>query len=581
MNILQQINKPSDIKTLTKVELNSLLDEIRNAILNRVSKIGGHVGPNLGMVEAIVALHYVFNSPKDKIVFDVSHQCYAHKILTGRKEYFLNDDKFHKISGYTSPNESKHDFFTVGHTSTSVSLASGLAKARDLKKETHNVIAVIGDGSLGGGEALEGLNFAGELNSNLIIVVNDNEMSIAPNHGGLYQNLKELRKTKGKSPINLFKSFGLEYVYLEEGNDIEKLISVFQQVKDNPKPIVVHIHTDKGHGYSFSEKEKEKWHYNMPFDIQTGESTFSFSGENYNSLTTEFLLQKAKKDEKVVVINAGTPGAIGFTPEIRDAFGSQFIDVGIAEEHAVAMTSALAKGGCKPVFMVLSSFVQRTYDQLSQDLALNKNPAVILVSWAGIGPNDATHLGTFDIPLISNIPNIVHLAPTSKEEYFAMLDWAIEQQDYPVVIRVPSFVVSDSKETVFTSLPKPQVTKKGEQVALLGLGSFYFLALKVAEELSKEGIEATIVNPIVMSDIDKELLNHLKKKHSVVVTLEDGVLSGGYGQKVASFYGASEMKVLNYGADKEFTDRESIEKLYNRYRLDEKKIVEDILTVLA
>lgn len=576
--MLEKIQEPKDIKHLSIEEMERLSQEIRDAILNRVSKIGGHVGPNLGMVEPTIALHYVFDSPKDKIIFDVSHQCYAHKILTGRKNGFLNDEEFSSVSGYTAPLESVHDHFVVGHTSTSISLATGLAKARDFKNETHNVIAVIGDGSLGGGEALEGLNFAGEMTSNLIIVVNDNEMSIAQNHGGLYKNLKELRESQGKTSQNIFKAMGLDYLYVEQGNDLKKLINVFKKVKDKNTPVVVHIHTDKGHGYSFAETDKEKWHYNMPFDIITGESAFSFSGENYNQITADFLLQKVKKDAKLVIVNAGTPGAIGFTPAVRSEFKNQFIDVGIMEEHAVAMTSALAKGGCKPVFWVLSSFVQRTYDQLSHDLALNKNPAVILVSWTGIGSNDATHLGIFDIPMISNIPNLLCLAPASKEEYLKILDWAIDYQEGPVVIRVPGFVVSNPNVVLPDNLQTPSfcVSQKGSEVALIGLGSSYWVAKKTSDLLMKKGINPTLINPLCYSDIDEELLKTLERDHEIVVTLEDGILSGGFGQKVASFLSQTDLKVLTYGAKKEFTDRANEKDLFEKYHLTPEQLVEDI-----
>lgn len=582
MKYLPNVNSPQDVKMLDSFQMEELAGEIRDAILNRISVTGGHAGPNLGIVEATIALHYVFDSPKDKIIFDVSHQCYAHKILTGRKEYFLEKELFNKISGYTNPSESEHDMFTIGHTSTSVSLACGLAKARDIKQENHNIIAVIGDGSLSGGEALEGLDFAGELGTNLIIVVNDNERSIAENHGGLYQNLKTLRETNGTAECNLFKSFGLDYVYVENGNSINDLIKAFAEVKNTKKPVVVHIHTQKGKGYKFAEENKERWHHLPPFDINTGENTIDMSGENYLNITSDYLIEKVKQDKNIVVINAGTPGAIGFTPEKRKILGKNFVDVGIAEEHAVAMSSALAKGGCKPVYCVLSSFVQRTYDQLSQDLALNKNPAVILVAWTGINGADATHLGCFDIPLISNIPNIVYLAPTSKEEYLAMIDWAIEQNDSPVVIRIPSllFNLPTETKTDFDKLNTFSTKITGSEVAIIGVGAFYNLGLKVHEKLKDKGINATLINPRFVSGIDTKLLDTLKQNHSLVITLEDGVLDGGFGQKIASFYGNSSMKVLNYGAQKEFTDRIPTAKLFKNNRLLPEQIVEDIAKFL-
>lgn len=581
MSYLDNINSPADIKKLSLNELEALAEEVRSAVLNRDSKIGGHVGPNLGIVETTIALHCVFNSPEDKIVYDVSHQSYPHKILTGRKNGFLTDEGMREISGYTNPAESKHDHFVVGHTSTSVSLACGLAKARDLKGEKHNVIAVIGDGSLSGGEALEGFDNAAVLNSNIIIIVNDNEMSIAENHGGLYGNLRLLRQTGGKAECNMFKALGFDYRYLEDGNDIAKLTSLMKEVKDTDKPTVLHIHTEKGKGYKPAEEHKETWHWSVPFDIASGNPTVVLSGENYNSITVNYLREKIAKDKKVVLINAGTPGAIGMTPDMRQKFGRNFVDVGIAEEHGVAMASALAKGGCKPVFWVLSSFVQRTYDQLSQDLALNKNPAVILIGWNGISGGDATHLGTFDIPLISNIPNLVYLAPTTKEEYLSMLDWGIEQTAHPVVIRIPSTVVHAEKETekTFERLNTYKVEQQGSEVALIAAGSFFELGRRAAAKLAEQGITATLVNPRYLTGLDENLLNSLKADHKIVATLEDGELDGGFGEKIARFYGNCDMKVLNFGAKKEFTDRIPVEELYKRYHLTPELIAADIMKV--
>ncbi|MBP3345430.1 MAG: 1-deoxy-D-xylulose-5-phosphate synthase [Alphaproteobacteria bacterium] len=582
MAYLENINGPEDVKKLTLPQLDILAEEMRSAILNRDSKIGGHVGPNLGIVEAAIALHYVFDSPKDKIIYDVSHQCYPHKLLTGRKDGFLNDAGMTKISGYTNPQESEHDFFVVGHTSTSVSLACGMAKARDLRGEKHNVIAVIGDGSLSGGEALEGFSNAAVLNSNIIIIVNDNEMSIAENHGGLYTNLRLLRQTNGQAECNMFKALGFDYHYVEDGNSTEKLIQTLSEVKSTNRPTVIHIHTQKGKGYKFAEENKEKWHWNLPFDIQSGEITLDLgNAENYNDITFDFLNNKVQKDKSVVVLTAGTPGAFGLTPDRRKILGQNYVDVGIAEEHAVAMSSALAKGGCKPVYMVWSSFVQRTYDQLSQDLALNNNPAVILVFSGAISGMDATHLGCFDIPLISNIPNIVYLAPTGKEEYLAMLDWGIEQSRHPVVIRVPTEVFYTGGEAAkdYDNLNKSLVVHEGSDVAIMAVGNFFPLGMKTAEKLKENGINATLINPRYLTGLDEDLLNALKKKHNIVVTLESGELDGGFGEKVARFYGADAMKVLNFGARKEFTDRVPAEELYQRYHLTPELIVSDILKI--
>lgn len=579
--LLETINSPKDIKKLSLEELQRLAQEIREGILNRDSLIGGHVGPNLGIVETIIALQYVFDTPKDKIVYDVSHQCYPHKMLTGRWKGFFDAKEMRKISGYTNPNESEYDNFIVGHTSTSVSLATGLAKARDLRGEHHKVIALIGDGSLSGGEALEGFSNAAVLNSNILIIVNDNEMSIAENHGGIYTNLRLLRETNGTAECNMFKAWGFEYRYVADGNNQENMIKVLQELKDVKKPTVLHIHTLKGKGYAPAEENKERWHWSLPFDRKTGEITADISGENYSDITYDFLYARHQQDKNMVVISAGTPGAYGLNPERRASFGENYIDVGIAEEQAVAMASALAKGGCRPVFMVYSSFLQRTYDQLSQDLALNNNPAVILVFSAGISGMDATHLDSFDIPLVANIPNIVYLAPTGKEEYLAMLNWGLKQNEHPVVIRVPLAVTKGGKaEESYGDLNSYQLVKQGSKVAVLALGSFFELGESVVAELKVQGIDATLVNPRYITGVDEKLLMELAKNHQVVATLENGELDGGFGEKIASFYGASKVKVLNFGAKKEFTDRVPYAELMKRYRLTPEQIIADIMNVL-
>lgn len=582
--ILDKINTPDDLKKVPVKELDMLADEMRELIIKKVNTTGGHMGPNLGIIEATIALHYVFNSPQDKIVFDVSHQCYPHKILTGRKEGFTNPEMYHKYTGYTAPEESPHDIFKVGHTSTSVSLAAGLAKARDLRGGKENIIALIGDGSLSGGEAYEGLNNAAVLGSNIIILVNDNDMSIAENQGGLYQNLKDLRDSNGKSDCNFFKSLGFDYYYIDEGNNIEKLIDTFKKVKDINHPVVVHMHTIKGHGLAIAEENKEAFHWILPGTLDNKPSSPAEATEDYNTITTSFILEKAKSDTSIVAITPATPGAYGFTHEFREKLGKQYIDVGIAEEHAVAYASALAKSGAKPILAILSSFVQRTYDQMSQDLCLNNSPITMLVHWGGISNGDATHLGSFDIPLISNIPNIVYLAPTCKEEYIAMLDWSLKQTDYPVAIRVPfgQFVSSGKEDkTDYSVLNKFKVTEQGEKAAILGLGNFYSLAKEVKDELKKNcGIDATLINPVYITGLDEELLENLKQNHSVVITLEDGILDGGFGEKIARFYGNSDMKVLNYGGKKEFTDRVPLEELYNRYRLTKELISDDVAKIL-
>lgn len=582
---IEKINQPTDVKNLNSEQLHVLADEMRQALLQKLSKHGGHFGPNLGMVEATIALHYVFNSPTDKIVYDVSHQSYPHKMLTGRKDAFLYEDKYDDVSGYSNPNESDHDFFTIGHTSTSVSLACGLAKGRDLKGDKENIIAVIGDGSLSGGEALEGLDFASELNSNLIIVVNDNDMSIAENHGGLYKNLKKLRDTDGKAECNLFKSMGLDYVFVKDGNDIDSLITAFKQVKDSTYPVVVHICTQKGKGYEIAEKNKEAWHYCGPFDLETGKSDMPQDGEDYSSMTADILLKKMKEDKTIVGITSATPTVFGFTEDKRKEAGSQFVDVGIAEETAVALASGIAKNGGKPIYGVYSTFIQRTYDQLSQDLCINNSAATILVYWASVyGMNDVTHLGIYDIPMMSNIPNLVYLAPTTKEEYLAMLDWSIEQNDHPVAIRVPISVVSDGKKVTkdFSKLNEYEVTQNGSKIAMVALGSFYSVGAKTAEIIeNKTGVKPTLINPIYITGTDDKLLEQLKENHDIVITVEDGVLDGGFGEKIARFYGNSDIKVLNYGLKKEFLDRYNPEEIVKANRLTPEQIAEDVCGIIG
>ncbi|MGG7209629.1 1-deoxy-D-xylulose-5-phosphate synthase [Clostridium baratii] len=578
-SILNEVNSPVDLKKVSLDKLNILAEEIRNVLIKKVNATGGHMGPNLGMVEATIAMHYVFNSPIDKIVFDVSHQSYTHKILTGRKEAFMNPEKYYTISGYTNPEESEHDYFTVGHTSTSVSLATGLAKGRDLKGDNENIIAVIGDGSLSGGEAYEGLNNAAVLNSNIIIVVNDNGMSIADNHGGLYGNLALLRETKGKAELNFFKAIGFDYYFVEDGNNIESLVETFRKVKDVDHPVVIHMNTTKGKGLKVAEENKEHWHWILPGEVD-GTCKFNMSGENYATITADYITEKYKEDRTVIAISPATPGVTGFTPEFRENAGIHYTDVGIAEEHAVAFSSGIAANGGKPIIGIMSSFIQRTYDQLSQDLCLNNNSVTILVFGGGISGGDATHLGTFDIPLISNIPNMVYLAPTSKEEYLAMLDWSVEQNDHPVAIRIPSgkLISTGIKDTSdYSILNKYKVEEEGNKVAIIALGSFLELGRNVKKALKeKMGIDATVINPRFITGIDKELLESLKDNHELVITLEDGMLDGGFGEKITRFYGASDMKVLNFGSNKEFTDRISLDELYERYHLKEDLILDDI-----
>lgn len=584
---IEKIKYPAELKQLNIEALKVVADETRQAVLNRVSKYGGHVGPNLGFVEATVALHYVFDTPKDKLVFDVSHQSYPHKVLTGRASGFLgNVDEMNAISGYSSPTECpEYDNFEVGHTSTSVSLATGLQKARDIKGTKENIIAVIGDGSLSGGEAFEGLDEASELGTGIIIVVNDNEMSIAEPHGGIYKNLRDLRESNGQCNHNWFKAWGFEYKYLEEGNDVEKLIEVFRSVKDTDKPTVVHIHTEKGHGFSPAVENKEAWHYGMPFNKEDGSRPERPATESYEQLLSDWLLKEMKQDKTLVAVTAGTPSAAGFTPEKRKEAGAQHVDVGIAEEQAVAMISGMAKGGLRPVWTVFSTFIQRTYDQIAQDLCINANPAVINVTWGGTASmNDITHICLFDIPMLCSIPGLIYLAPTTCEEYFSMLRWAILQDKKPIAIRIPSNGVHHTTETVdreYAYEAKYKVTQKGEKVAIIAAGSFYQKGENVVRLLAEKGIKATLINPRYLNEVDRETLDSLKGSHELVVTLEDGSKDGGFGERIAAYYGTSEMKVLVGGIKKDLYDRFDLQQLLSDNRLLDEQIVEDVIDILS
>lgn len=582
---IERINEAADVKKFKVEELDQLAEEIREALFNRLTKIGGHFGPNFGMVEAEIAMHYVFHSPVDQFVFDVSHQSYPHKILTGRKAGYIYDDHFFEDSGYTNPGESEHDLFNVGHTSTSISLASGLAKARDLKGEKRNVIAVIGDGSLSGGEAMEALNVAGsELNSNFIILVNDNEMAIAENHGGIYRNLAELRKTDGKAENNIFRAFGLDYMYVEKGNDIPALIEAFNSVKDIDHPIVVHIHTTKGLGYQPAVEHKEAWHWCMPFDRETGLPTVDFGdGEDYTSMTAKYIMDKAKKDKDFLVITPAMPMTGGLSEDLRKELGSQYIDVGIAEEQAVAMASGAARNGAKPLVITNTTFIQRTYDQISQDVCINGSAVTILLNYTSFaGLTDVTHLGIFGISAFSNIPNLQILAPSSKSEYLNMLDWALDQNEHPVMILIPGNAVTDREaDRDYSNIGRFKVEQQGEKVAILALGDFYQMGESLAATVKEKlGFEPTLINPRFASTIDTELLEQLKEKHSLIVTLEDGILDGGFGQKIDAYYSTSDVKVKNYGLEKKFYDRYDPAKLLEELGMTNEAMVDDIRELL-
>jgi 1-deoxy-D-xylulose-5-phosphate synthase len=583
-SILNTINSPADVKKLSIEQLKILAGDIREALFNRLTKIGGHCGPNFGIVETEIAMHYVFDSPVDKFVFDVSHQSYPHKMLTGRKSGYIDETHFKDDSGYTNPDESEHDLFNVGHTSTSVSLAAGLVKARDLKGEKYNVIALIGDGSLSGGEALEGLDFTGsEISSNFIIVINDNQQSIAEVHGGIYNNLSELRASKGTSANNFFKALGLDYIYEENGNDVEAMVKLFKKVKDIDHPIVVHVNTQKGKGFKLAEENREAWHWCMPFERETGKWNVDFSAETYTGLTTQYIMDKAKKDKDFVVITPAMPMTAGLSPDLREKLGAQYVDTGITEEHAVAFASGIAKAGGKPLLVTNATFMQRTYDQISQDVCINNNPVTFLFNFASFdGLTDVTHLGIFAISAFSNIPNLIILAPTSGEEYLNMLDWSVEQKNHPVIILMPGNAVSSrSADKDYSRINTYKVEQSGEKVAVLALGDFY----QKGEELvalieKKSGFKPTLINPRFANGLDEKLLKDLAQNHEIVITLEDGILDGGFGQKIAAFYSASDIKVRNYGLKRKFYDRYNPQELLKELGITPEQILADIEELL-
>ena len=580
---LENINSPADIKKLEISQLRTLADETRDALINKISKAGGHQGPNLGVVEMTVALHYVFDSPKDKIVFDVSHQCYPHKILTGRKAAFLDEAHFHDVTGYTNPNESEHDMFIVGHTSTSVSLALGLAKGRDLNGRKENIIALIGDGSLSGGEALEALDYAGEYDKNLIIIVNDNDQSIAENHGGMYKTLKKLRENGGKAEDNIFKAMGLDYRYLDDGHDTDKLVALFKEAKDIDHPIVLHIHTIKGKGLPYAEENREAWHAGGPFHVEDGSPVYPFEdGEN---VVFNCLKELLDNNSNAIALNAATPMGLGFVQGVREEYvkRGQFIDVGIAEENAVAMAGGIARNGGTAVFGTFAPFFQRTYDQMSHDVCLNDSPATFLILSPGAyGMNSNTHIALCDIQMFAHIPNLIYLAPASNEEFVQMFRYATSQKEHPVAIRVaPNLTDSGKADDTDYSVLKNKVERRGTKAAIIAVGGLLPMALEAADKVKEmTGTDITVINPHFVSGLDEELLESLKADHSLIVTIEDGELMGGYGQNVAAFYGDSEMKVHCHGISKAFHTEFKPEELLAEHGISVSALAEEIAKAL-
>lgn len=573
--LLNKVTRPADIKVFSMPELKQLANEMRQLVLEKDAAISGHVGPNLGAMEATIAFHYVFDSPKDKIIWDISHLAYGHKMLTGRKEAFLDPDHYHDVSGYSAPDESEHDFFTVGHTSTSVALAVGMAKARDVLGQQGNIVAFIGDGSLSGGLAFEGLNNASVLKSNLIIIVNDNQMSIAENQGGLYQALADLRASNGQAKNNFFTAMGFDYHYVSDGNDLQAMITAFEEVKDSTSPVVLHINTLKGKGYQPAVNNKERFHWSNPFDLKTGRLLKQPSGESYAQIIMDELDKQVKAGQPVVAMNAAIPGTFKLH-EFEAKHPDRYLDTGIAEQDCLTEAAGLAKGGAKPVVFQNSTFMQRAYDQLSHDVALNDLPVIIMVN-GGINGGSKTHLGIFDISYLNTIPNINYLHPSNQAELLAMLRWALAKAKHPVAIRIPSqpVVLGTALQEDFAP-SHYDLVREGKTVALLGLGKFAQLAVKTAELLAKKGQQVTVVKPYSATSLDEECLSGLEAKHRLVVTLEDASIVGGFGSLVSQFYADKAMKVLNYGAAKEFTDNISQAELYKQFHLTPELLAQDI-----
>lgn len=632
--ILSSIHTPADVHALSAQQLRDLCFEIRTTLLDYGRKHGGHIGSNLGVVELTVALHRVFSSPHDRFIFDVSHQSYVHKMLTGRAEAYLDESRFGEVTGFTNPLESEHDSFVLGHTGTSISLACGLAKTRDMQRTATgesaigNVIAIIGDGSLSSAIAFEGLNNAAEQGGNLIIIVNDNEMSIAEDFGGMYGQLAKLRASDGTAELNLFKAFGLDYRYVEQGNDVDTLVEVLNEVKGIDHPIVVHIHTTKGLGFDDGEESDNgsdgcnqtnpqphagKCEANHWQDPEASLGKPLDARKYYGEMAMASLERRFSSEPGLVVISPATPGSNGITRDFRERAGAHYVDTGITEEHAAAFAAGIAKAGGRPVLATSATFFQRTFDQLQQELALNHVPATLLIFGAGISGADNTHSGTFDMTMFANVPDVTCLAPASGEQMLDMLAWATGPSDHGVVaIRMPGeqiLSLERAADMLFDPLQRAeehdpavniagecpfsryQIVQPGKGVAILGLGNTMPLAAEVTSALAEDdethaAITATLVDALQYSTMDTELLTMLADGHRLVVTLEDGQLEGGWGEKVTAFYAnssnakASHVRVLNFGASKEFTDRVPLDELNERYGLTAKTIVSRIRGVL-
>ena len=580
---LTNIQIPSDLRDCSIAELEVIAQHIRNLIIHRTSHIGGHIGSSLGATDIIVALHHVFGTDNAQFVFDISHQSYAHKILTGRHQGFIDENQFHTVSGYSNPDESTHDPFHLGHASTSLSLTAGLMIGRDLQHKTQPIVTMIGDGALSGGEAYEALNHLATMSSQCLIIINDNEQSIAENHGGLYSHLQQLRDTHGESPNNLFKALGFSYRYVDDGNSLESLIHALKNCKDETTPTVLHIHTTKGHGYDKAIANPEGFHNPSGFDIDTGETKKRYTN-SYESIVAKQLIETLDQNKAACIVTAATPGGFCLTKDIREKLGAQYIDVGIAEEHATTLLAGIAHNGGTPILPIYSTFLQRAYDQIINDLCINNSNALILVYRASIyGNKDMTHLGFNDITMLGNMPNLMYLAPTTVEELESSIRYGLEHHNHPIAIRIPVGVpINDTaqSDTIDKPVTSYAVTQSGNTIAIIGIGNFYHKAVELSHAIRETThISPTIIKPLCISSLDTDTLNELTKDHHIVITLEDGELEGGYGQKIASYYGKTSMKVLNYGISKQFYDRYKPEDVLQQNHLDFEHILDDIRNV--
>lgn len=617
--ILNKVNHPKDIKKLNIKDLKILAKEIREFLLTNISKSGGHLASNLGVTELTIALHYVFDSPKDKLIWDVGHQCYVHKILTGRKEGFKTLRKTDGLSGFPKRKESVHDAFDAGHASTSISAGLGIARARDLKGEDFKVISVIGDGSMTGGMAFEALNDTAHSNTNLIVILNDNQMSIDKNVGGLAKYLNAIRTEpryieikgdvnkilrsiprvgdglshfieKAKDSIKqfmvpgmFFEEIGFTYVGPVDGHNLDELLSVLKRVKQLPGPILVHVYSTKGRGYKIAENNPTTYHGVASFNVETGESTVK-KEDDFSSVFGNKLVQLAKKDKKIVAVTAAMPSGTGLIPFMLK-YPERCFDVGIAEQHAVTMSAGLAAQGLKPVIAIYSTFLQRAYDQILHDVCIQNLPVIFGVDRAGIvGADGETHQGVFDIAYLSHIPNMNIMAPRDAQELEQMIEFTLHLQR-PAAIRYPRGTAYTLDKISRTPLEygKAEIVEEGESVAVFGVGSMFKTALEVSKILKEYGCSVTLVNPRFIKPLDEETIKYVSSKNKILVTIEDHAKIGGYGSLVSQYLHDQKIKdvdLVRFGWNDEFIPHGSPNDFYKQFGLTAKQIAEKILQTL-